>query len=93
MACAVCGEDDDLRGANPGEHIKKLTTTADCVGGYASATKPIAAPADTKKSPCPWDRLLQAVGNVEDEVLSSIAARLAGWTKTPARPTRPRWWS
>ena len=73
----VC-KDDDLRGVNPGEHIKKdHFVIVDCVG-VCERDKTDSRPMDAKKS-VGLDRLLQAVslGNVEDEVLSSIAARLA----------------
>jgi type I restriction enzyme R subunit len=73
----VC-KDDDLRGVNPGEHIHKdHFVIVDCVG-VCERDKTDSRPMDAKKS-VPLDKLLQAValGNVEDEVLSSIAARLA----------------
>jgi type I restriction enzyme R subunit len=63
---------------NPGEHIKKdHFVIVDCVG-VCERDKTDSRPMDAKKS-VPLDKLLQAVslGNVEDEVLSSIAARLA----------------
>jgi type I restriction enzyme R subunit len=68
----------DLVAVNPGEHIKKdHFVIVDCVG-VCERDKTDSRPMDTKKS-VPLDKLLQAVslGNVEDEVLSSIAARLA----------------
>ena len=68
----------DLAAVNPGEHIKKdHFVIVDCVG-VCERDKTDSRPMDTKKS-VPLDKLLQAVslGNVEDEVLSSIAARLA----------------
>ncbi|MCK6414868.1 MAG: DEAD/DEAH box helicase family protein [Giesbergeria sp.] len=68
----------DLAAVNPGEHIKKdHFVIVDCVG-VCERDKTDSRPMDTKKS-VPLDKLLQAVslGNVEDDVLSSIAARLA----------------
>jgi len=68
----------DLAAVNPGEHIKKdHFVIVDCVG-VCERDKTDSRPMDVKKS-VPLDKLLQAVslGNVEDEVLSSIAARLA----------------
>ena len=68
----------DLAAVNPGEHIKKdHFVIVDCVG-VCERDKTDSRPMDSKKS-VPLDKLLQAVslGNVEDEVLSSIAARLA----------------
>lgn len=68
----------DLAAVNPGEHIKKdHFVIVDCVG-VCERDKTDSRPMDQKKS-VPLDKLLQAVslGNVEDEVLSSIAARLA----------------
>ncbi|TXH88903.1 MAG: DEAD/DEAH box helicase [Rhodoferax sp.] len=73
----VC-KDDDLRGVNPGEHIHKdHFVIVDCVG-VCERDKTDSRPMDAKKS-VPLDKLLQAVslGNVEDDVLSSIAARLS----------------
>lgn len=73
----VC-KDDDLRSVNPGEYIHKdHFVIVDCVG-VCERDKTDSRPMDAKKS-MPLDKLLQAVslGNVEDEVLSSIAARLA----------------
>ncbi len=73
----VC-KDDDLRGVNPGEHIKKDHFVIVDAVGVCERDKTDSRPMDAKKS-VPLDKLLQAVslGNVEDEVLSSIAARLA----------------
>jgi len=68
----------DLAAVNPGEHIKKdHFVIVDCVG-VCERDKTDSRPMDAKKS-VPLDKLLQAVslGNVEDDVLSSIAARLA----------------
>jgi type I restriction enzyme, R subunit len=70
-------QDDDLRSVNPGEHVRKdHFVIVDCVG-VCERDKTDSRPMDQKKS-VPLDKLLQAValGNVEDEVLSSVAARL-----------------
>ncbi|MDP1900177.1 MAG: type I restriction-modification enzyme R subunit C-terminal domain-containing protein [Rubrivivax sp.] len=70
--------DDDLRGVNPGEHVHKdHFVIVDCVG-VCEHDLTDSRPMDAKKT-VPLDALLQAVslGNVEDEVLSSVAARLA----------------
>ncbi len=71
-------QDDDLRGVNPGEHVHKdRFVIVDCVG-VCERDKTDSRPMDTKKT-VPFDALLQAVslGNVEEEVLSSVAVRLA----------------
>lgn len=71
-------KDDDLRGVNPGEHVHKdRFIIVDCVG-VCERDKTDSRPMDQKKS-VPLDALLQAVslGNVEPEVLSSVAVRLA----------------
>lgn len=71
-------KDDDLRGVNPGEHVHKdHFVVVDCVG-VCERDKTDSRPMDQKKS-VPLDALLQAVslGNVEPEVLSSVAVRLA----------------
>ena len=71
-------KDDDLRGVNPGEHVHKdHFVIVDCVG-VCERDKTDSRPMDQKKS-VPLDALLQAVslGNVEPEVLSSVAVRLA----------------
>ena len=83
--------DDDLRAVNPGEHIKKdHFVIVDCVG-VCERDKTDSRPMDTKKS-VPLDKLLQAVslGNVEDEVLSSIAARLARLDKDASDSDRAK---
>ncbi len=70
--------DDDLRGVNPGEHVHKdHFVIVDCVG-VCERDKTDSRPMDQKKS-VPLAALLQAVslGNVEPEVLSSVAVRLA----------------
>ena len=71
-------QDDDLRGVNPGKHVHKdRFIIVDCVG-VCERDKTDSRPLDQKKS-VPLDALLQAVslGNVEPEVLSSVAVRLA----------------
>jgi type I restriction enzyme R subunit len=71
-------DDDDLRGVNPGEHVHKdRFVIVDCIG-VCERDKTDSRPLDQKKS-VPLDALLQAVslGNVEPEVLSSVAVRLA----------------
>lgn len=70
-------KDVDLRGVNPGEHVHKdRFVIVDCVG-VCERDKTDSRPMDQKKS-VPLDALLQAVslGNVEPEVLSSVAVRL-----------------
>ena len=72
----VC-RDDDLRSVNPGEHVRKdHFVIVDCVG-VCERDKTDSRPMDSKKA-VPLDKLLQAValGNVEDEVISSVAVRL-----------------
>jgi type I restriction enzyme R subunit len=81
----------DLAAVNPGEHIKKdHFVIVDCVG-VCERDKTDSGPMDTKKS-VPLDKLLQAVslGNVEDEVLSSIAARLARLDKDASDADRAK---
>jgi type I restriction enzyme R subunit len=71
-------KDDDLRGVNPGEHVHKdHFVIVDCVG-VCEHDLTDSRPMDAKKT-VPLPALLQAVslGNVEEEVLSSVAARLA----------------
>ncbi len=73
----VC-QPTDLMAVNPGEQLKKdHFVIVDCVG-VCERDKTDSRPMDQKKS-VSLDRLLQAValGNVEDEVLSSVAARLS----------------
>lgn len=70
--------DDDLRGVNPGEGVHKdHFVIVDCVG-VCERDLTDNRPMDTRKT-VPLDALLQAVslGNVDDEVLGSVAARLA----------------
>ncbi|MCB1989318.1 MAG: restriction endonuclease subunit R, partial [Burkholderiaceae bacterium] len=81
----------DLAAVNPGEHIKKdHFVIVDCVG-VCERDKTDSRPMDSKKS-VPLDKLLQAVslGNVEDEVLSSIAARLARLDKDASDADRAK---
>jgi type I restriction enzyme R subunit len=68
----------DLKQVNPGEHVVKDHFVIVDAVGVCERDKTDSRPMDTKKS-VPLDKLLQAValGNVEDEVLSSVAARLA----------------
>jgi type I restriction enzyme R subunit len=71
-------KDDDLRGVNPGEHVHKdRFVIVDCVG-VCERDKTDSRPMDQKKG-VPLPALLQAValGNVEPEVLSSVAVRLS----------------
>ena len=72
----VCRE-DDLRSVNPGEHVRKdHFVIVDCVG-VCERDKTDSRPMDSRKA-VPLDKLLQAValGNVEDDVISSVAVRL-----------------
>ncbi len=81
----------DLAAVNPGEHIKKdHFVIVDCVG-VCERDKTDSRPMDTQKS-VPLDKLLQAVslGNVEEEVLSSIAARLARLDKDASDADRAK---
>ena len=81
----------DLAAVNPGEHIKKdHFVIVDCVG-VCERDKTDSRPMDSKKS-VPLDKLLQAVslGNVEDDVLSSIAARLARLDKDASDADRAK---
>ena len=68
----------DLAAVNPGEGIKKDHFVIVDAVGVCERDKTDSRPMDTKKS-VPLDKLLQAVslGNVEPEVLSSVAVRLA----------------
>jgi type I restriction enzyme, R subunit len=68
----------DLAQVNPGEHVVKDHFVIVDAVGVCERDKTDSRPLDQKKS-VPLDKLLQAValGNVEDEVLSSVAARLA----------------
>lgn len=68
----------DLAAVNPGAHVVKDHFVIVDAVGVCERDKTDSRPMDQKKS-VPLDKLLQAValGNVEDEVLSSVAARLA----------------
>nr|MDP2191803.1 DEAD/DEAH box helicase family protein [Rhodoferax sp.] len=70
-------EPTDLQAVTPDAKAKDHFVIVDCVG-VCEQDKTASAPMDQKKS-VPFDKLLQAValGNVEPEVLSSVAARLA----------------
>ena len=84
-------KDADLRGVNPGENISKdHFVIVDCVG-VCERDKTDSRPMDQKKS-VPFDALLQAVslGNVEPEVLSSIAVRLARLDRQLTEPERAK---
>jgi len=67
----------DLQAVTPDAKVKDHFVLVDAVG-VCERDKTDSRPMDTKKT-VPLDTLLQAVslGNVEDEVLSSVAARLA----------------
>jgi type I restriction enzyme R subunit len=68
----------DLAAVNPGEHVVKDHFVIVDAVGVCERDKTDSRPMDQKKA-VPFDKLLQAValGNVEPEVLSSVAARLA----------------
>jgi len=68
----------DLRAVNPGEHVVKDHFVIVDAVGVCERDKTDSRPMDQKKA-VPFDKLLQAValGNIEPEVLSSVAARLA----------------
>ncbi|MEJ8840101.1 type I restriction endonuclease subunit R [Ramlibacter sp. AN1133] len=68
----------DLQQVNPGEHVVKDHFVIVDAVGVCERDKTDSRPMDQKKG-VPLDKLLQAValGNVEEEVLSSVAARLA----------------
>lgn len=73
----VC-QPTDLMAVNPGEQLKKdHFVIVDCVG-VCERDKTDSRPMDSKKA-VPLDKLLQAValGNVEDDVISSVAVRLS----------------
>jgi type I restriction enzyme R subunit len=84
-------KDDDLRGVNPGEHVHKdHFVIVDCVG-VCERDKTDSRPMDQKKS-VPLDALLQAValGNIEPEVLSTVAVRLARLDAQLSEPERAK---
>jgi type I restriction enzyme, R subunit len=68
----------DLAQVNPGEHVVKDHFVIVDGVGVCERDKTDSRPMDQRKA-VPLDKLLQAValGNVEEEVLSSVAARLA----------------
>ncbi len=81
----------DLAAVNPGEHVKKdHFVIVDCVG-VCERDKTDSRPMDTKKSES-FEKLLQTVslGSVQDEVLSSIAARLARLDKDASDADRAK---
>jgi type I restriction enzyme R subunit len=89
----VCNPTDlaAVNTAPDGVHIKKdHFVIVDCVG-VCERDKTDSRPMDAKKS-VPLDKLLQAVslGNVEDEVLNSIAARLARLDKDASDADRAK---
>jgi type I restriction enzyme, R subunit len=81
----------DLAAVNPGEGVKKDHFVIVDAVGVCERDKTDSRPMDAKKS-VPLDKLLQAVslGNVEDEVLSSIAARLARLDKDASDADRAK---
>ena len=80
----------DLQAVTPDAVSKTHFVIVDCVG-VCEQDKTDSAPMDAKKS-VPFDKLLQAValGNVEPEVLSSVAARLARLDRELTEPDRLR---
>ena len=81
----------DLAAVNPGEGVRKDHFVIVDAVGVCERDKTDSRPMDTKKS-VPLDKLLQAVslGNVEDDVLSSIAARLARLDKDAVEADRAK---
>ena len=80
----------DLQAVTPDAVSKTHFVIVDCVG-VCEQDKTDSAPMDAKKS-VPFDKLLQAValGNVQPEVLSSVAARLARLDRELTEPDRQR---
>ena len=80
----------DLQAVTPDAVSKTHFVIVDCVG-VCEQDKTDSAPMDAKKS-VPFDKLLQAValGNVEPEVLSSVAARLARLDRELTQPDKLR---
>ncbi|MFZ3082437.1 type I restriction-modification enzyme R subunit C-terminal domain-containing protein [Rhodoferax ferrireducens] len=78
----------DLQAVTPDAKAKDHFVIVDCVG-VCEQDKTDSAPMDQKKS-VPFDKLLQAValGNVEPEVLSSVAARLARLDRELTEPDK-----
>ncbi len=85
----IC-DPNDLQAVTPDAVSKTHFVIVDCVG-VCEQDKTDSAPMDAKKS-VPFDKLLQAValGNVEPEVLSSVAARLARLDRELTDPDRQR---
>ena len=85
----IC-DPNDLQAVTPDAVSKTHFVIVDCVG-VCEQDKTDSAPMDAKKS-VPFDKLLQAValGNVEPEVLSSVAARLARLDRELTEPDRQR---
>ena len=85
----IC-DHNDLQAVTPDATVKDHFVIVDCVG-VCEQDKTDSAPMDAKKS-VPFDKLLQAValGNVEPEVLSSVAARLARLDRELTEPERQR---
>ena len=85
----IC-DPNDLQAVTPDATAKDHFVIVDCVG-VCEQDKTDSAPMDAKKS-VPFDKLLQAValGNVEPEVLSSVAARLARLDRELTEPDRQR---
>ncbi len=81
---------DDLQAVTPDAKAKDHFVIVDCVG-VCEQDKTDSAPMEQKKS-VPFDKLLQAValGNVEPEVLSSVAARLARLERALTEPDKQR---
>jgi len=80
----------DLQAVTPDAVSKTHFVIVDCVG-VCEQDKTDSAPMDAKKS-VPFDKLLQAValGNVQPEVLSSVAARLARLDRELTEPDKLR---
>jgi type I restriction enzyme R subunit len=80
----------DLQAVTPDATAKTHFVIGDCVG-VCEQDKTDSAPMDAKKS-VPFDKLLHAValGNVQPEVLSSVAARLARLDRELTEPDRLR---
>ena len=85
----IC-DPNDLQAVTPDATVKDHFVIVDCVG-VCEQDKTDSAPMDAKKS-VPFDKLLQAValGNVEPEVLSSVAARLARLDRELTEPDKLR---
>ena len=82
----------DLQAVTPGRHRRRRTSSSWTAVGVCERDKTDTPPMDQQKA-VPLDKLLQAValGNIEDEVLSSWPRAWPGWIERPATtPTRPR---